>query len=149
MLRLQGQPDFAGSSIVIDGSPTIVRPRDPIRFTVTVTNRGTAVANGVSIRVPLDALVANAVVEDGGLLAASLATVAIAMGSVPFLGTEFMPKLDEGSILIETRKLPLTSLRHMCLPTEPPPLNRLCKSCCARLYEVWIAHERTAEPQCR
>jgi cobalt-zinc-cadmium resistance protein CzcA len=29
---------------------------------------------------------------------------------VPFLGTEFMPKLDEGSILIETRKLPSVSL---------------------------------------
>ena len=28
----------------------------------------------------------------------------------PFLGTEFMPKLDEGSILIETRKLPSISL---------------------------------------
>ena len=30
--------------------------------------------------------------------------------SVPFLGTEFMPKLDEGSLLIETRRLPSTSL---------------------------------------
>src|SRR5215216_1847626 len=37
------------------------------------------------------------------LLIASLA-------SVPFLGTEFMPKLDEGSMLIETRRLPSTSL---------------------------------------
>ncbi len=33
-----------------------------------------------------------------------------ALGSVPFLGTEFMPKLDEGSMLIETRRLPSTSL---------------------------------------
>src|SRR5215213_2536632 len=39
----------------------------------------------------------------GALLAAALA-------SVPFLGTEFMPKLDEGSMLIETRRLPSTSL---------------------------------------
>ncbi|MDH4065396.1 MAG: efflux RND transporter permease subunit, partial [Acidobacteriota bacterium] len=31
-------------------------------------------------------------------------------GSIPFLGTEFMPRLDEGSILIETRKLPSVSL---------------------------------------
>ncbi len=38
-----------------------------------------------------------------GLLVVSLA-------SVPFLGTEFMPKLDEGSMLIETRRLPSTSL---------------------------------------
>ncbi len=33
-----------------------------------------------------------------------------ALSSVPFLGTEFMPKLDEGSMLIETRRLPSTSL---------------------------------------
>jgi len=36
--------------------------------------------------------------------------LAIALGSVPYLGTEFMPKLDEGSMLIETRRLPSTSL---------------------------------------
>jgi cobalt-zinc-cadmium resistance protein CzcA len=34
----------------------------------------------------------------------------IAVGSLFFIGTEFMPKLDEGSILIETRKLPGVSL---------------------------------------
>lgn len=34
----------------------------------------------------------------------------IAVASIPFLGTEFMPKLDEGSLLIETRRLPSTSL---------------------------------------
>ena len=46
----------------------------------------------------------------GRTLAVALVAVSIAMGSVPFLGTEFMPKLDEGSILIETRKLPSVSL---------------------------------------
>ncbi len=40
----------------------------------------------------------------------ALFIVTLAIGSVPFLGTEFMPKLDEGSILIETRKLPSISL---------------------------------------
>ena len=40
----------------------------------------------------------------------ALALLALALGSVPFLGTEFMPKLDEGSMLIETRRLPSTSL---------------------------------------
>ena len=39
-----------------------------------------------------------------------VALLAIALASVPFLGTEFMPKLDEGSMLIETRRLPSTSL---------------------------------------
>jgi cobalt-zinc-cadmium resistance protein CzcA len=33
-----------------------------------------------------------------------------ALASVPFLGTEFMPALDEGSMLIETRRVPSTSL---------------------------------------
>lgn len=45
-------------------------------------------------------------------LAIALAAVAIALTSIPFLGTEFMPKLDEGSILIETRKLPSVSLEE-------------------------------------
>ncbi len=36
--------------------------------------------------------------------------LAAAVASVPFLGTEFMPQLDEGSLLIETRRLPSTSL---------------------------------------
>ena len=40
----------------------------------------------------------------------ALVAVAVALGSLPFIGTEFMPKLDEGSILIETRKLPSVSL---------------------------------------
>ncbi|HYI92446.1 MAG TPA: CusA/CzcA family heavy metal efflux RND transporter [Bryobacteraceae bacterium] len=40
------------------------------------------------------------------VLAAATASVAVAVGSVAFIGTEFMPKLDEGSILITTRKLP-------------------------------------------
>ena len=36
--------------------------------------------------------------------------VLAALASIPFLGTEFMPKLDEGALLIETRKLPSVSL---------------------------------------
>ncbi|MHB8388185.1 MAG: efflux RND transporter permease subunit [Acidobacteriaceae bacterium] len=39
-----------------------------------------------------------------------LVVLAVALGSLKFIGTEFMPKLDEGSILIETRKLPGVSL---------------------------------------
>ncbi|MDB4917899.1 MAG: heavy metal efflux pump, CzcA family [Gemmatimonadetes bacterium] len=40
----------------------------------------------------------------------ALAMLVIALGSVPFLGTEFMPKLDEGTFLIETRRDPSVSL---------------------------------------
>jgi heavy metal efflux system protein len=36
--------------------------------------------------------------------------LAAALGSLFFIGTEFMPKLDEGSILIETKKFPGVSL---------------------------------------
>jgi cobalt-zinc-cadmium resistance protein CzcA len=45
------------------------------------------------------------------LLVAGLVVTA-AMASLPFMGTEFMPKLDEGSILVETRKLPSVSLEE-------------------------------------
>ncbi len=40
----------------------------------------------------------------------ALGALAVALASVPFLGTEFMPKLDEGYLLIETRRIPSTSL---------------------------------------
>jgi cobalt-zinc-cadmium resistance protein CzcA len=40
----------------------------------------------------------------------ALGLLAVALGSIPFLGSEFMPKLDEGSMLIETRRAPSTSL---------------------------------------
>jgi len=45
-------------------------------------------------------------------LAVAVSVVLIALGSLPFLGTEFMPKLDEGALLIETRKLPSVSLEE-------------------------------------
>ena len=34
----------------------------------------------------------------------------VALASVPYLGTEFMPKLDEGYMLIESRRIPSASL---------------------------------------
>jgi cobalt-zinc-cadmium resistance protein CzcA len=40
----------------------------------------------------------------------SVVVLAVSLGSLRWLGTEFMPRLDEGSILIETRKLPGISL---------------------------------------
>ena len=41
---------------------------------------------------------------------AAAIVLAVSLGSLFFIGTEFMPKLDEGSILVETRKLPGVSL---------------------------------------
>jgi len=43
-------------------------------------------------------------------VAGALVILAIALWSLSVIGTEFMPKLDEGSILVETRKLPGISL---------------------------------------
>ncbi len=43
-------------------------------------------------------------------VAVSVIVLGLALGSLYFIGTEFMPKLDEGSILVETRKLPGVSL---------------------------------------
>ena len=44
------------------------------------------------------------------LLIGSLAGVIISVGSLARIGTEFMPKLDEGSILITTRRMPSIDL---------------------------------------
>jgi cobalt-zinc-cadmium resistance protein CzcA len=43
---------------------------------------------------------------------AALALVAVAVWSLTQIGTEFMPRLDEGSILITSKKLPEVSLRE-------------------------------------
>ena len=53
------------------------------------------------------------------VVASAVGALAIALASVPFLGTEFMPKLDEGYLLIETRRLPSISLGEgMAISTE-------------------------------
>jgi cobalt-zinc-cadmium resistance protein CzcA len=46
------------------------------------------------------------------VVATTVGLFAVALISVPFLGTEFMPKLDEGYLLIETRRVPSASLPH-------------------------------------
>ena len=43
-------------------------------------------------------------------VASAVAILAVAIGSLFFIGTEFMPRLDEGDILVETKKLPGVSL---------------------------------------
>jgi len=44
------------------------------------------------------------------VVVSSAAAVVVAMASFAWIGTEFMPKLDEGNILITTRRLPSISL---------------------------------------
>jgi cobalt-zinc-cadmium resistance protein CzcA len=43
-------------------------------------------------------------------IGAALVVVATAVVSIRYLGTEFMPQLDEGALLIETRRLPSVSM---------------------------------------
>jgi heavy metal efflux system protein len=51
-----------------------------------------------------------AIAHRRAVVGTALAALAVALASVPFLGSEFMPKLDEGTLLIETRRVPSTSL---------------------------------------
>jgi cobalt-zinc-cadmium resistance protein CzcA len=44
------------------------------------------------------------------VVASAVLVLAAAIGSLALIGTEFMPRLDEGSLLIESRKLPGISL---------------------------------------
>lgn len=44
------------------------------------------------------------------ILTASAIAVVLALGSLKFIGTEFMPKLDEGSLVITSKRLPGISL---------------------------------------
>ena len=53
-------------------------------------------------------------------VAVALSLLVAALGSVPFLGTEFMPRLDEGAILIQTKALP-----GINLPSSVESSNRV------------------------
>ena len=46
------------------------------------------------------------------MIGAAVGALLVTVGSLPFLGTEFMPRLDEGALLIETRRIPSTSLQE-------------------------------------
>ncbi len=53
------------------------------------------------------------------VIGAAFAVLALTLASLPFLGTEFMPRLDEGSMLIETRRIPSTALHEgMAISTD-------------------------------
>ena len=59
-----------------------------------------------------------AIAHRRGVVGGALGALAIALASIPFLGSEFMPKLDEGTLLIETRRIPSTSLPQGTLVSE-------------------------------
>ncbi len=59
------------------------------------------------------------------VLVVALLIVILTLGSVAWMGTEFMPKLDEGSLLIESRKLPSISLtQSVAMSTEVEKILR-------------------------
>jgi len=53
---------------------------------------------------------ARVMARPGLMLAGAFVAVLIAVGSLSRIGTEFMPKLDEGSILVTSRRLPSIAL---------------------------------------
>jgi heavy metal efflux system protein len=64
----------------------------------------------VRLRGRYDGMLGWAIAHRQRVIGTAVLLLAIALGSVPFLGTEFMPKLDEGYLLIETRRIPSVSL---------------------------------------
>lgn len=63
-------------------------------------------------------------------VAAALVVLGVALGSLYFIGTEFMPRLDEGSILVETRKLPGVSL------TESVAISKIIEQRLRKVPEI-------------
>ena len=66
----------------------------------------------VRLRVRYVRHLADAMRHRSRTIAVAVSVVTVAIGSLWFIGTEFMPRLDEGAILIETRKLPSISLEE-------------------------------------
>ncbi|MEP7002883.1 MAG: CusA/CzcA family heavy metal efflux RND transporter, partial [bacterium] len=64
----------------------------------------------VVVHARYDRALAWALAHRSRVVVVAVALLAIALASVPFLGTEFMPKLDEGYLLIETRRIASASL---------------------------------------
>lgn len=64
----------------------------------------------VRLRVRYERVLSWALAHRRVVVGSAVGLLALALGSVPFLGTEFMPKLDEGYLLLETRRAPSASL---------------------------------------
>ena len=64
----------------------------------------------VALRSRYQGWLAWALAHRGSVVGAAAAALVIAVASLRFIGTEFMPKLDEGYLLIETRRAPSISL---------------------------------------
>ncbi len=74
------------------------------------------------------------------VVAAALVMVSAAIGSLAYIGTEFMPRLDEGSLLITTRKLPGIAL------TDSVELSRLVEKKLLTFPEVTSVVTKLGRP---
>ena len=72
----------------------------------------------VALRARYERLLDRAIVSRRSTVGIAIGALAVALASVPFLGTEFMPKLDEGYMLIETRRAPSVSLPEGLLVSD-------------------------------
>jgi cobalt-zinc-cadmium resistance protein CzcA len=64
----------------------------------------------IRLRTRYDATLGWALGHRRAVIGFAVGLLAVALASVPFLGTEFMPKLDEGSLLVGLRLAPSVSL---------------------------------------
>ena len=64
----------------------------------------------IALRSRYETWLAWALAHRAPVVSVAAGTLVIAVGSLWFIGTEFMPKLDEGYLLIETRRAPSISL---------------------------------------
>jgi cobalt-zinc-cadmium resistance protein CzcA len=64
----------------------------------------------VALRTRYERALRWSIAHRAAVVGSALGLLAVSLASVPFLGTEFMPKLDEGYLLIETRRVPSASL---------------------------------------
>jgi heavy metal efflux system protein len=76
------------------------------------------------------------------VLTIAIASVALclALASIPFLGTEFVPKLDEGDILVEIKNVPSISLQAAI------EVATHCEALIKRLPEVKTCVSHTGRP---
>jgi cobalt-zinc-cadmium resistance protein CzcA len=64
----------------------------------------------VRLRARYERVLASALSRPGQTIIAATVPLVAAIATVPLLGSEFMPKLDEGYMLIESRRIPSASL---------------------------------------
>ena len=71
---MMARPDFTASTLRFEDDPVTIRPGEPLRAVLTLSNTGTAVARGVTAIMVPDGSLTDVVVEDAGGLTGGIAT---------------------------------------------------------------------------